>query len=100
AVVGAPYSYSFVATGTPAPTYSVASGSLPAGLSLDAATGVLSGTPTSSATATFTVSASNGVSPDAVTPPLTITGSAGQAPAFTAASPPAAAWDTHYSYGF
>jgi hypothetical protein len=36
-------------------TYAVTSGALPAGLSLDPASGVISGTPTSSAAATFTV---------------------------------------------
>jgi hypothetical protein len=40
-------SYTFIANGTPAPTYSVASGSLPTGLTLSSA-GVLSGTPTAS----------------------------------------------------
>src|SRR6185312_4743915 len=40
ATVGQPYSYTYAATGVPAPTFSVATGSLPAGLSLDAATGV------------------------------------------------------------
>lgn len=44
--VGAMYTYTFAANGTPAPTYSILSGRLPAGLSLNASTGILSGTPT------------------------------------------------------
>jgi len=44
--VGTLYTYTFVANGTPAPTYSILSGRLPAGLSLNAVTGTLSGTPT------------------------------------------------------
>jgi alpha-tubulin suppressor-like RCC1 family protein len=77
AVVGTFYSYTFVATGNPAPTYSVSSGSLPPGLSLNTTTGVLSGIPTRVGSFTFTVSASNGVSQPAirskvVSPPFTI----------------------------
>ncbi|WP_234754091.1 fibronectin type III domain-containing protein [Arthrobacter ramosus] len=73
ATAGAAYSYTFTATGSPAPTFAVSSGALPAGLSLNTSTGILSGTPTTAGPATFTLTATNGVSPDAVTPPLTIT---------------------------
>lgn len=44
--VRVPYSHLFLASGASAPTYALESGSLPPGLSLDAATGLLSGTPT------------------------------------------------------
>lgn len=71
AMVGAPYSYSFTASGVPAPTFTVSSGSLPDGLTLTPA-GLLSGTPTSAGSSTFTVTASNEASPDATTAPLTI----------------------------
>ncbi|WP_208641991.1 beta strand repeat-containing protein, partial [Arthrobacter oryzae] len=102
AAAGTPYSYTFTASGTPAPTFRVSSGTLPAGLSLNATTGVLSGTPTTAGTSTFTVTAANGVSPDAVTGSLTITVNPGQAaPVFTAASPPSTATTgTPYSYTF
>ena len=68
ATVGAAYTYTFAASGNPAPTFRVNSGALPAGLSLNTTSGVLSGTPTAAGPATFTVAATNGVSPDAVTP--------------------------------
>ena len=86
ATVGLPYSsYSFAASGYPTPIYSVASGALPAGLTLDPVAGTLSGTPTTAGTSTFTVQADNGVSPTAVSPPITIV--TFSAPAFTADTP-------------
>jgi uncharacterized repeat protein (TIGR01451 family) len=58
ATVGTAYSQTFSATGSSTTfTYAVTSGALPAGLSLDQDTGVLSGTPTSGTAATFTVTA-------------------------------------------
>jgi Fibronectin type III domain/Putative Ig domain len=102
ATAGAAYTYTFTASGTPAPTLKVSSGALPPGLSLDATSGVLSGTPTTAGPATFTVTATNGVSPDAVTPSITITVNPAQAaPVFTAATPPATATaGTAYTYTF
>jgi hypothetical protein len=73
AVVHIPYSYTFHATGDPAPSYSTSSGSLPPGLHLATASGKLSGTPTTVGTYHFKVTASNGAAPAAVTPLLTIT---------------------------
>ena len=73
---GASAAYRFAASGSPAPTYSVSSGSLPTGMVLNPSTGFLTGTPTVSAQPyTFAVSASNGVAPAAVS--ATITGTVG-----------------------
>ena len=103
AAPGVGYSYQFAAGGYPAPTFSVASGAVPAGLTLSSGSGILSGSPTATTTVSysFTVSASNGVGSPASTPTLTIVVSPAQAPAFTADSPPSAGTvGTAYSYSF
>jgi hypothetical protein len=84
ATVGSSYSYTYAATGSPAPTFSVTSGTIPPGLTLTSSTGVLSGVPTTAGTYTFVVGASNsaGTAPGttqtivvapSTSPPLTIT---------------------------
>ncbi len=61
-IVGTPFTHTFTANGSPAPTFALTAGILPPGLTL-APAGVLSGTATSAGTGTFsglTVTASNG----------------------------------------
>jgi hypothetical protein len=61
---GTAYSSAMTASGgTPAYTWSISSGTLPAGLSLAATTGVISGTPTTSGTSNFTVTVSDNGNP-------------------------------------
>ncbi len=56
AVVGAAYTQALTASGAVAPyTYTLQGGSLPAGIQLDAAGGVISGTPVSAGSSTLTV---------------------------------------------
>lgn len=56
---GTSYSQTLMATGTTPITWSVTSGSLPGGLSLNASTGEITGTPTAQGESTFTVTATN-----------------------------------------
>jgi uncharacterized delta-60 repeat protein len=64
AIKGVPYTHTFTASGSPAPTFTVTSGTLPSGMLLQP-TGLLSGTPFSTGTFSLTVTASNGVAPAA-----------------------------------
>lgn len=58
--IGTPYSETLATTGLDSPTFSVTSGSLPTGLSLNTSTGEISGTPIEDAgTFTFTVTATD-----------------------------------------
>ena len=72
--VGVSYSTTLTASGGIAPyTWSISIGSLPAGLSLDSSTGVISGTPTAPGVLTFTVQVADSESSPAIqTVPLSI----------------------------
>ncbi len=95
--IGAAGSFTVIATGYPGPGLSV-SGMLPSGITFDAATGVLGGTPALGASGVYPLvfTASNGVNPDAgqnftltitaapaITSPNTTTFTVGQVGAFT-----------------
>ena len=62
---GTAYTFQIVATGSAPISYSLGSGGLPPGVLLDAASGLLSGTPTTSGTFSGTIVASNGTLPNA-----------------------------------
>jgi hypothetical protein len=81
-VVNTAGSFTVTATGYPAPTFSE-TGALPTGVTLNATTGVLSGTATTSGAYPITITATNGVGSDA-TQSFTLT--VGQAPAITSAN--------------
>jgi outer membrane protein OmpA-like peptidoglycan-associated protein len=100
AVIGTAYAYTFAGAGYPAPSYSIASGTLPVGLTLDLSTGVISGTPTTATVASFTIAATNS-SGTVQAGPITLTvNPPPAAPVFTAAQPPGATAGTVYSYSF
>lgn len=61
--VGSVWTYDADAVGSPAPTYSL--DAAPAGMAIDAASGVVTWTPGSAGTATVTLRAANGTAPDA-----------------------------------
>ncbi len=90
------YSYSFAAlAGVPPYTWSVSAGALPAGLTLNASTGVLSGTPTASGTQNFTIQVTDN-SKASVTKQFTLTVT-GALTVTTDASLPAATAGVDYS---
>ena len=71
ATVGVAYTYGYTATvtaGEPAATFAVASGTLPPGLTLDATTGLLAGTPATEGSYTFTIETENAANALSATP--------------------------------
>src|SRR5713101_3103580 len=83
--VGTAGTFTVTATGTPAPTFSE-TGALPAGVTFNATTGVLSGTPTASGAFPITFTAANGTLPNA-TQSFTLTvNAAPAAPKITSAN--------------
>ncbi len=61
ATAGTPYSFRVLTSGTPNPTFTMTRGALPVGLGLDSLSGVISGTPTTTGTSSFTISARNSI---------------------------------------
>jgi len=72
ATVGAAYDFTYTTSGTPTPSTSIVSGTLPPGLALDD-TGRLSGTPTTTGTSTFTVQAESTAGTATTTSTITVT---------------------------
>ena len=87
AILNQPFSFTFSATGDPAPTFAVSDGSLPTGLSLSS-DGLLSGTPTATGTFVFSIDATN-ASGTVTEGPFTLT--VVDPPAITSGTPPATA---------
>ena len=63
-IVGTAYNFTCTASGTPSSTFTVSAGALPDGLAITSY-GVISGTPTKAGIFTGTITASNGIAPDA-----------------------------------
>jgi len=98
--VGVAYSHTVTATGVPDPSFAVSSGALPAGLSLGASTGVISGTPTAVGSSTFEITASNGVGSDDVESYTIVVAPAPVAPAIVSADPADGVVGFAYSHTF
>jgi len=84
AVVGTPYTSTITASGTPTATYTVTSGALPTGLTLNPTTGAITGTPTTPGSYTFTVTAANGTAPDVAAEYTIVVSPVGVSPAVAA----------------
>ena len=96
ALVGTAYSFSYTASGTPAPTFSVTAGALPTGLTLSSA-GAITGTPTTAGTYSGTVTATNIAGTATQNFSITVN----QVPAFTNGPPTATAVvSTAYSFSY
>ncbi|MGA3171889.1 MAG: RICIN domain-containing protein [Chthoniobacteraceae bacterium] len=98
ATTGYAYGFVYAATGTPAPSFSVTSGSLPPGLSLSPG-GIISGAPAAAGIYSGTVSAINSVNP-AATQSFTITVQQAVTPSISNGPPPAATLNTAYSFTY
>jgi prepilin-type N-terminal cleavage/methylation domain-containing protein len=95
AVVNTNFSFTVTATGSPAPTFSE-TGALPAGVTLSAA-GLLSGRATTTGTYPITITASNGVAPNA-TQAFTLTIANSTAPTITSPNSTTAGRNTPFTF--
>lgn len=96
--VGTGYSHAFPASGgTPPYSFSIISGSLPTGLSLDSTTGIASGVPTTPGTFPFTVQVSDA---NSITANVACSITIGSALSIICNSPPAGTVGTAYSHAF
>jgi hypothetical protein len=93
--VGVAYSADLTATGTAPITWTVTSGDLPDGLTLDTATGAISGKPTTAETLTFTVQAENDAGSDEKE--FTVIIAALEPPVITTTALPSGVVDKYYS---
>ncbi|MCY1715963.1 putative Ig domain-containing protein [Microbacterium sp. SL62] len=91
---GTAYTATIAATGNGPIFYAISSGALPAGLTLDAATGVISGTPTTAGSSSFQVTATNADGTDTADYSMQVLA----APVITSPTPPAATAGTAYSH--
>ncbi|MGB9491272.1 MAG: Ig domain-containing protein, partial [Terriglobales bacterium] len=102
-VLNQSYSQTVQATGGVTPyTWSISSGSLPAGLSINGSTGAITGTPTATGTSTFTVQVTDVETPteQTATKNLSITINNSAPLQVTTTSMPAGVINTSYTNGF
>ena len=95
AQVGAPFTYQIVASNTPT---SYAASGLPAGLSVNAQTGVISGSPTTTGTATVTLNATNSTGTGIASLTITVNPPILPAPAITSPGTAKGTVGTAFSY--
>jgi PKD repeat protein len=95
ATVGTPFTYVIAATGSAA---SYSASPLPAGLSISAATGTISGTPTSAGTTSVLLGATNASGTGTATLTITVAAAATSAPVITSATTAPATVSTPFSY--
>ena len=97
-VVGTSFSQSLAASGSSPISWSVSSGTLPSGLSLNTSTGTISGTPSAAGSYSFSITASNSAGSDVQAFSGSVTAS-GTAPTITTTSLPTITQNAAYDSG-